>query len=83
MFDQLKQLAQLKKLHDSIQKEIVEVEKQGVKVTMRGDLEVLSITLNPELDITILEKLIMECLAEARGKIQASMAKNLGGGGLF
>lgn len=83
MFDQLKQLAQLKKLQDAIQKEIVEVERQGVKIKMRGDLEVLSITLNPELDTTSLERLIMECLAEARQKIQTSMAKNLGSGGLF
>ena len=40
VFDQLKKIAELKKLQDSFKKEKHTVEKSGVAVTMNGNFEV-------------------------------------------
>ncbi len=79
MFDKLKQLAQLKGLQDKIKKERVEVEKNGVRLTMDGTFEVIEIKLNPDLDLKTQEESVKYCLREARGKIQTTLAKNFAG----
>jgi DNA-binding protein YbaB len=49
VFDQIKKIAELKKLQDSFKKEKITIEKRGVSVEMNGNFEVENIKLNPEL----------------------------------
>ena len=79
MFDKLKQINEIRQLQNAIKQERVEIEKQGVRVGMRGDFEIESIRLNPALDTTTQEKLLMQCINEAKQKIQAVLAKNFAG----
>ncbi len=82
MFDNLKKLAELKKLQDSFKKEKMSVEKRGVTVTMNGNFEVEEIKLNPELGIEDQQNALKQCLNEARENIQKTLAKTLMGSGL-
>jgi DNA-binding protein YbaB len=79
MFDQLKQLAQLKKMQDEIKKQVVDVEYNGVKVTMRGDMEILNLELNPDLNMEAQSQSILKALKEAKDKIQKQLAQSLTG----
>jgi DNA-binding protein YbaB len=80
MFDQLKQLAQLKKMQDEIKRQMVDVEVRGVRLTMRGDMEVLKLELNPELDPKSQSEAILEALKTAKENIQKQLVQNLKGG---
>jgi DNA-binding protein YbaB len=77
MFDQIKKLAELKKIQDSFKKELVVVEKNGVKVVMNGNFEVEEISLNAELGKEVQERVLVSCLNEAKDNIQKTLAKNL------
>ena len=79
MFDKLKQMNQIRAMQQAIKQQRVEIEKQGVKVAMRGDFEIQSIALNPELDTKTQEKVLMQAINEAKDKIQAILAKDLAG----
>ena len=79
MFDKLKQMNQIRAMQQAIKQQRVEIEKQGVKVAMRGDFEIQSITLNSELDTKTQEKVLMQAINEAKDKIQAILAKDLAG----
>ncbi|MDP3770431.1 MAG: YbaB/EbfC family nucleoid-associated protein [Candidatus Sungbacteria bacterium] len=77
MFDKLKQINQLRAMQQTIKQQRAEAEKQGVRIVMRGDFEVESVTLNPELDIKSQEQIVLSCMNEAKQKIQTMLAKNL------
>ena len=77
MFDKLKQLHQLKKLKDVLEKEKEVVEKEGIKVMVNGKMEIENIKLNPELSIEKQEKLIKDCFNEALRKIQMKAAQKM------
>lgn len=77
MFDQIKKLAELKKIQDSFKKELVAVEKNGIKVVMNGNFEVQEIVLNTNLSKEEQERNLVSCLNEAKDNIQKSLAKNL------
>ena len=79
MFDKLKQMNQIRAMQQAIKQQRVEIEKQGIKVAMRGDFEIQSIALNPELDVKTQEKVLMQAINEAKDKIQAILAKDLAG----
>ncbi|MBI4225242.1 MAG: YbaB/EbfC family nucleoid-associated protein [Candidatus Sungbacteria bacterium] len=79
MFDKLKQINQLRQLQNQIKQQRVEVEKNGIRLVMTGEFEVVEISLNPELDAKTQEKLLMQLLNEARTKIQTILAKNFAG----
>ena len=86
MFDQLKKLQQLKSIQDSLKKEKSAVEKNGVRVVMNGGLELEELKLNPALAIEEQEKLLLECLNEAKHAVEKIAAKTMmqsGMGGLF
>ncbi|MCD6270995.1 YbaB/EbfC family nucleoid-associated protein [bacterium] len=70
MFEKLRQFKELKRIQEKIKKEKIEVERQGTKVVLGGNLEVIEIKLNPELDKTTQEKVLKECLNEAISQIQ-------------
>jgi len=77
MFDKLKQFQQLNKIKDSISKERIEVEKNGIKVAVNGKMEIESIVLNPDLQKEDQERILKECINDAFKKIQMAVAQKL------
>ena len=73
MLDQLKKIAELKKLQDSFKKEKITIEKREVSVEMNGNFEVENIKLNPELSANDQQEVLKQCLNEAREDIQKKM----------
>ena len=74
-FDQLKKIAELKKLQGDLKKEKVITERNGVVVEMNGGFEIESIKLNPELSIDDQQNALKRCLNDAREDVQKKMAK--------
>jgi DNA-binding protein YbaB len=77
MFDKLKQIKELKALNESLAQEKEIVEREGIKVTINGKLNIEEIQLNPELDKEKEERIVKECLNEAIKKIQVTAAKKM------
>jgi DNA-binding protein YbaB len=80
MFDKFKQLYQLQKMKDILEKEKKEIEKEGVRVIVNGKMEIEDIKLNPELTIEKQEKVIKNCLNEAMQQIQRQVAQKIAQG---
>lgn len=83
MFDQLKQIQEMKRLQDSMKTEHETVQKKGITVTVNGTLEVERITLNPALPQAEAERALVECINDAQKSIQKRMAKTMMGSGLL
>lgn len=83
MFDQLKQLKQLKEIQDQLKKERVEVEKNGVKAVVNGKMEIEEIVLNPDFGIEQQEKAVKDCVNEAVRKVQTNLAQKMSQMGNF
>lgn len=84
MFSQLKQIKDLKeqakKLQDELGKEIVDTEKNGIKMTMNGSQEVLKVEITNTDILSSKEKMesaIKECTNESIKKVQNVMAKKM------
>jgi DNA-binding protein YbaB len=77
MFDKIKKLKQLKDLQSALGKERMDVEKNGVTVTINGKIEFENIRLNPELDQDKQEKAVRDCVNEAVKKIQFKVAQRM------
>jgi DNA-binding protein YbaB len=77
MFEKIKQLKQLKDLKDSLEKEKIEIEKNGVKITMNGRMEIEEIKLNPALAGDEQGKTLKDCFSEAIRKIQTVAAQKM------
>ncbi|MCD6410417.1 YbaB/EbfC family nucleoid-associated protein [bacterium] len=77
MFEQLKQIQQIKKLHNALQEERVEIEKQGTKIVLNGKLEIEEVVLNPQLQKEDQEKVLKECFNEAIKKVQIKIAQKM------
>lgn len=77
MFEKLNQLKKLKELQNSLKKEIIEIEKENIKVSVNGNLKIEEITLNPELGKERQESLLKECINEAMQKIQRIAAEKM------
>ncbi len=75
MFDQLKQMMEMRNLQAQIKKQVVRVERQGVALLLRGDLEITELQLSDELDAKTQSRLVLDLLREAREKIQKDMAQ--------
>jgi DNA-binding protein YbaB len=73
--DQLKQMKQIKDIQDQLNKERMEVEKEGIRAVVNGKMEVEQIVLNPNLAKDQQEKLAKECINEAMKKVQMSAAQ--------
>jgi len=78
MFDKLKQIKQLKELQDSLKEEIIEIEKNGVKIVINGKMEVINITLNDKISIQEQERAVKDGVNEAFKKIQVIAAQKMG-----
>ena len=81
MFDQLKQIQELKRLQDSMKQERETVQKKGITVIVNGALEVERIILNPALGQAEQERVLADCINAAQRTIQKRMAKTMMGAG--
>ena len=83
MFDKLKDLAEMKKQAGAMQatlaNEKVEVENSGIKIVMNGNMEVLELEINPELDKESQERYLKESFNQAIKKVQNLMAQKMMG----
>lgn len=79
MFDKIKQLKQLKEMHDIISQEKVEIEKEGVRVVINGKLELEEVKINPNLSKEEQEKILKECFNQAIKKVQMNIAQKMSG----
>jgi len=77
MFDQLKQINELRKIKDALEKERKTVAKDGVSVTVNGKMEIEDIKLNPGMDTASQENIIKQCFNEAVREIQKEAAKKM------
>jgi len=81
MFSKLKQFrdlrGQAKTMQESLAKESVSEEKNGIKITLNGNLEVTSISINSDLDKTASEEALKNCFNGAVKKAQRLMAKKM------
>lgn len=75
VFDQIKKIAELKKLQDSFKKEKITIEKRGISVEMNGNFEVENIKLNTALSTEDQQETLKQCLNEARENIQKKLAQ--------
>ena len=74
MFDQFKQLAKLREMQKVIKSQRVEVEKEGVRLTMTGEMKIENLELNPALDHSATARILKDLHNEAIDKLQRSIA---------
>ncbi len=81
MFNKLKQIKDLRSQAKSMQSvladETISEERNGTKVTLNGNMEVISITLNSELNKDSQEEILKSCLNDVIKKAQKLMARKL------
>lgn len=82
MFDKAKMLAQAYKLKKAVESQVVEIEENGIKITVSGDQKVKYLSING-----MENKVLVETINKAMKKSQetaAKMMKDMGGlEGLF
>ena len=76
MFDKLKELNQLRKMQGEIQKELEAIfvthEKDGVKITVRGDKKIEKVTIDDE-ENKLFKDLINDAMKEVDKKVEKQM----------
>ena len=81
MFSKLKQFKELrsqaKTMQESLAKETVSEEKNGVSITLNGNLEVISLSINENLNKASQEEALKSCFNGAVKKAQRVMAKKM------
>jgi DNA-binding protein YbaB len=81
MFNKLKQFkdlrSQAKTMQNALAQETISEEKNGVKIVLNGNMEVLEVKLNDGLAKNAQEDAVKNCLNEAIKKAQRVMAKKL------
>ncbi len=81
MFSKLKQFKDLrnqaKTMQNALAEEIISEEKNGVKITLNGNLEVTEIITNEELSKKDQEKALVDSINGAIKKAQKIMAKKM------
>jgi DNA-binding protein YbaB len=81
MFSKLKQFQDLKNqaktMQNALSTEKVEVEKNGIKLSMNGNMEVLDFTINGELNSQEIAKTTKDLVNDAIKKTQRVMAKKM------
>lgn len=81
MFSKLKQFkdlrSQAKTMQDALAQETVTEEKNGVKLVLNGNMEVISLTLNDSLNKAAQEETIKNCFNDAVKRAQRLMAKKM------
>lgn len=79
MFDKFKQIKQLKEMQEAMKKEEVTIEKEGIKITLNGNFEVVEINLNPDLSLEDQANFLKQSFNEAVKKVQTNMAQKFSG----
>jgi len=81
MFNKLKQFkdlrSQAKTMQDALAEERISEEKGGVKITMNGNMEVLSVVIESGLTKEVIETSVKNAVNETIKKAQRIMAKKL------
>ncbi len=81
MFSKLKQFrdlrSQAKTMQNALSQETVTEEKNGVKIVLNGNMEVISVALNENLNTTAQESALKDCFNSAVKRAQKLMAKKL------
>ena len=81
MFNKLKQLkdlrSQAKTMQNALAGEKVEVEKNGIKLSMNGNMEVMDLVINSELNKEEIARTSKELFNDAIKKTQRIMAKKM------
>ena len=81
MFSKLKQFkdlrSQAKTMQSALAAETITEEKNGVKVVLNGNMEVVNLEINSSLDKAAQEKTLKDCFNEAVKRAQKMMAKKL------
>lgn len=81
MFNKLKQFrdlrSQAKTLQNALAGESVEYEKGGVKIIMNGNLEIIRLTVSPEISRDKLESILTGAVNETIKRAQKVMAKKV------
>jgi len=76
MFEKLKQIGKLREVQKSLEEEEVETEKNGTRVVLNGNLKVINISLNPELEKEEQEKILRSVLMKVWKKLNPAWLKN-------
>ncbi len=77
MLDQMKQAKQMYKLQRELQKETIEVEENGVTITMNGVMEIEVVKLNEELSKEQQERAVKDCFNLAMQKVRTLAAQKM------
>lgn len=81
MFNKLKQFkdlrSQAKTMQSALAEETITKERNGVKVSLNGNMEITELELNPELEISEQSKALKSCFNDALKETQRLMAKKL------
>ena len=81
MFNKLKQFKDLrqqaKTLQNALANESVTVEKNGINITINGNMEITQININENLAKESLEKILTELINQAIKKIKMVMAEKI------
>ena len=81
MFSKLKQFqdlrSQAKTMQSALAQETITEEKNGVKVVLNGNMEVINLTLNADLSKSSQEETLKNCFNNALKRAQRMMAKKL------
>jgi DNA-binding protein YbaB len=81
MFNKLKQFkdlrSQAKTMQDALAQETVTEEKNGVKIVLNGNMEVISLSLNESLSKSAQEEAVKKCFNDGVKRAQKLMAKKL------
>jgi DNA-binding protein YbaB len=81
MFNKLKQFKDLrnqaKTMQNALSGESVTVEKNGVTLTINGNLEITNLSINPELSKDKLESIMKELFNDSIKKVQKIMARKM------
>jgi len=81
MFNKLKQFkdlrSQAKTMQSALAEESVTEERNGVKLVLNGNLEIIELKLNPELSIDNQANTLKTCFNDAVKKAQRLMAKKM------
>jgi DNA-binding protein YbaB len=81
MFNKLKQFkdlrSQAKTMQSALAQESITEEKNGVKLTLNGNMEITELILNPNLNIDNQAAALKSCFNDALKRTQRLMAKKL------
>jgi DNA-binding protein YbaB len=79
MLDNLKKINELRKLKNSLKSEFSEVEKEGVKVKVNGEMKIQEIEISSELTKKKQEELLVSCINDALRKMQMKAVQKMSG----